>query len=103
MQRNHIIIEWFGLEGTLKIIKFQPPFHGQEHLPLDQVVQSSFQHNLKHFKRWGTQCLTTLTVKYFFLMFNLNLLIFYFKPIPSCLIPTVPDKESLSNFPVDPL
>jgi len=25
----HRIIEWFGLEGTLKIMQFQPPWHGQ--------------------------------------------------------------------------
>jgi len=37
----HRIIEWFGLEGTLKIIWFQPPCHEQGHLPPDQVVQSS--------------------------------------------------------------
>ena len=38
---SHRIIEWFGLEGTLQIILFQPPCHGQGHLPLDQVAQSS--------------------------------------------------------------
>ena len=32
--------EWFGLEGILNISQFQPPCHGQGHLPLDQVVQS---------------------------------------------------------------
>ena len=39
----HRIIEWFGLEGTLKLIQFQPPCHGQGHLPLDQVAQNSIQ------------------------------------------------------------
>ena len=29
----HRIIEWFVLEGTLKIIWFQPPCHEQGHLP----------------------------------------------------------------------
>ena len=38
--QNHRIIEWFGLEGTLKIIWFQPPCHEQGHLPLDQVAQN---------------------------------------------------------------
>jgi len=37
------IIEWYGLEGTLKIIWFQPPCHEQGHLPLDQVAQSPIQ------------------------------------------------------------
>lgn len=32
------IMEQFGLEGTLKIIQFQPPCHGQGHLPLDQAA-----------------------------------------------------------------
>jgi len=27
---------WFGLEGTLKIVWFQPPCHEQGHLALDQ-------------------------------------------------------------------
>jgi len=37
----HSIIEWFGLEGTLKIIWFQPSCHGQGHLPPDQVAGDS--------------------------------------------------------------
>jgi len=41
-------IEWFGLEGTLQIIWFQLPCHGQGHLPLDQVTQSPIQHSLEH-------------------------------------------------------
>jgi len=40
---NHRIIEWFGLEETLKIIWFQPPCHQQGHLPPDQGAQSSSQ------------------------------------------------------------
>lgn len=37
----HRIVDWFGLEVTLKIIYFQPrlPCHRQEHLPLNQVAQ----------------------------------------------------------------
>jgi len=34
------IIEWFGLEGTLKLIWFQTPCHEQGHPPLDQVAQT---------------------------------------------------------------
>ena len=41
------IIEWFGLERTLKIIWFQPPCHEQGHLPPDQVAQSSIQPGLE--------------------------------------------------------
>jgi len=49
----HRIIEWFGLEGTLKIILFLPPCHGQGHIPLDQVAQSPIQPSLEHFQGGG--------------------------------------------------
>lgn len=35
---NQRLIEWFGMEGPLKIILFQLPCCGQEHLPLDEVA-----------------------------------------------------------------
>jgi len=38
------------LEGTLKIIWFQPPCHEQGHLPLDQVAWSSIQPGLEYFQ-----------------------------------------------------
>jgi len=44
----HRITERFGLEGTLKIIQFQPPCRGQGHLPLGQVAQSPIQPGLEH-------------------------------------------------------
>jgi len=34
------IIEWFGLERTLKIIWFQPPSHEQGDLPPAQAAES---------------------------------------------------------------
>jgi len=42
------IIEWFGLEGTLKIIWFQTPCHEQGPLPPDQLssVRIYFKSNL---------------------------------------------------------
>ena len=43
---SHRMIEWFGLEGTLKIIWFQPPCHEQGHLPSGH--------------EWLLPCLTTL-------------------------------------------
>jgi len=46
--QNHRVIEWYGLEGTLKIIWFKPPCHGQGHLPLDEVAQSPIQPGLEH-------------------------------------------------------
>jgi len=42
------------LEGTLKIIWFQPPCHEQGHLPLEQVTQSSIQPGLEHCQGGGS-------------------------------------------------
>jgi len=42
------------LEGTLKIIWFQPLCHEQGHLPLDQVAQSSIQPGLEHLQGGGS-------------------------------------------------
>ena len=47
-------IEWFGLEGTLKIIWFHPPRHGQGHLPPAQGAQSSIQPVLEHCQGEGS-------------------------------------------------
>jgi len=33
-------MEWFGLEGTIKIIWFQPLCHGQRHFQLDSTAQA---------------------------------------------------------------
>ena len=52
--QNHRITEWFGLEGTLKIIRFQPPCHEQGHLPPDQAAQSSIQPGLEHCQGGGS-------------------------------------------------
>ena len=41
------IIAWFGLEGTLKIIWFQPPCQEQGHLPPAQGAQSSIHPGLE--------------------------------------------------------
>lgn len=35
----YIIIEWFVLKGTFKIIWFQPPCYKRGHVPLDKIVQ----------------------------------------------------------------
>jgi len=52
--RNHRITEWFGLEGTLKIIWSQPPCHEQGHLPPDQAAQSSIQLGLEQCQGGGS-------------------------------------------------
>jgi len=54
LESNHRIVEWSGLEGTFKIIWFQPPCHEQGCLPLSQVAQSSIQPGLEHFQGWGS-------------------------------------------------
>jgi len=40
-------MEWFGLEGTLKIISFQPPCYGHGPLPPAQGAQSPVQPGLE--------------------------------------------------------
>lgn len=78
-------MECVGLEGTLKIIKSQPPCHRQGCQPLDQVKYWIRLHrtpsNLKHLQGWGNhislgnlfQLLTTFSVKKFRLIFHLDL------------------------------
>jgi len=39
-----------GWKGPLNISSFQPPGHGQGHLPLDQAAQSPTQPGLEHFQ-----------------------------------------------------
>jgi len=67
--------------GTLKLIWFQPPCHEQGPLPPAQGAQSSIQRGLEPCQGGGShsfsgqlgQGLTTLMVKNFFLISNLNL------------------------------
>jgi len=42
------ILEWLGMEGTSKIIQFQPPCHGKAHQPPDQAAQSHVQPGMLH-------------------------------------------------------
>ena len=48
------IMEWFGLEGTLKITQFQPPCHEQGPLPPKQGAQSPVQPGLEHCQAGGS-------------------------------------------------
>ncbi|KAJ7421664.1 hypothetical protein BTVI_17271 [Pitangus sulphuratus] len=61
-QHDHRIMEWCGLEGTLKIISFQPQRRGQGHLPLDQVAQSPIQPGFEHCQGWGIHSFSGQTV-----------------------------------------
>ena len=49
---SHRIVEWFGLEETLKIIYFQTSCHGQGCHPLCWVAQSPIQAGLELFQEW---------------------------------------------------
>lgn len=64
-----VIIEWLGLEGTLKMIHFRPPAMGRDTSPLDQVDQSrisakspllmrSFLSGHGCFLLWGLSCIS---------------------------------------------
>ena len=75
-QAQSQIIEWFGLEGTLKIISFHPPCHGQGHLPPDQVAQSPIRPGLEHCQGGGSHS-------------------FSGQPIP---VPHLPHSEDLQIF-----
>jgi len=81
------------LEGTLKIIWFQLPCHGQGHLPPDQGAQSSNLASSTAREGAATaslgnlgQGLTTLMGKNFFLISDLNLPSFSLEPFPLALV-----------------
>ena len=99
---NHRTIEWPGLKRTTMIIEFQPPRYVQGRQPADQAAQSHIQPGLECLQGWGihsllgqpVQCVTTLWVKNFFLISNLNL------PCPSLkLFPLVLSLSTLVNNP----
>lgn len=46
-------MKWFVLEGVLKIMCFEPSYHWQGRLPLDQDAQSTIQLVLEHCQKWG--------------------------------------------------
>lgn len=48
----HRIMEWFGVEGTLKSSSSSPSAVGQVAKSLDQVAQSPVQPGLEHFQEW---------------------------------------------------
>ena len=82
---NPRIIEWPGLEGTPRSMKFQPPCHRQGHqspdLVVDQVAKGPIHPGLKHLQAWNihslseqpVQHLTNLSIKNFPMTSNLNL------------------------------
>ena len=102
---NYEIIEWFGLEGTLKIIWFQSPCHGQAHLPPDQVAQSPIQSGLEQCQGGGSHSFSGQPVRVphhlhgeeFLFYIDPKSTIFQSKAIPPCPITACPCKKSLSS------
>ena len=82
------IIEWPGLKRTIMITEFQTPCNVQGCQPLDQAAQSHIQPGLECLQAFTTSlgnlflCVTTLCVKNFFLISNLNLPCPILKPFP---------------------
>ena len=87
-------MEWPGLKRTTTLIQFQPPAMCQQ--PAAQAAQSHIQPGLECLQGWGThsllgqpvQCVTTLCVKIFLLISNLNLPCLDLKPFPLVLSPS---------------
>jgi len=109
--RNHRIIEWFGLEGILKVIWFQPPCHEQGHLPPDQVAQSPIQPGLEHCQGGGSHSFSGQPVpvphhphsKEFLPCIYSKPTLFLFKTITLCPTTTGPCNKSLSGLLLGPL
>ena len=77
---NHRVIEWLEMEGTLKIIPFQPPAIGRD-TSLQTMLLTAPSSLALSVSREGAstaslgnlfQCLTTLRVKDFFLISSLK-------------------------------
>jgi len=111
LSQNHRIVEWFGLEGTLKIIWFQPLCHGQGHLQLDQAAQSPLQPGLEHFQGGGSHSFSGQPVpvphhphsEEFPSYIYSKSTVFQFKAMTPCPLPTCPCKMSLPSSLVGPL
>jgi len=87
---HHRITEQFGLEGTLKIIWFQPPAVGRDIFHQTRLLRAPSNLAFNTAREGAAtaslgnlcQCLTTLRVKNFFLISNLNLPSFSLKTLP---------------------
>ena len=87
---KHRITEWPGLKRTTMVIEFQNPCYVQGHQPLHQAAQSHIQPGLECLQQQGThnllgnlfQYVTTLCVKCFLLISNLNIPCLSWKPSP---------------------
>ena len=107
---NHRIIEWFGLEGTLKLSWFQPPCHEQGHLPPAQAAQSSIQPGLEPCQGGGShsfsgQCGPGFHHPHgeeFLPNMSSKSALFWFRAVPPCPITPPPCEKSLAILPVGP-
>ena len=108
--RNHSITEWFGLEGTLKIVWFQPPCHEQGHLPPAQGAQSSIQPGLERCQGGGSHSFSGQPGPGFHHPHGEEFLpnissqsaLLQFRAVPPCPITTHPCEKPLSILPVAP-
>jgi len=95
----------FRLEGTLKIISFQPPCHGPDH-----VAQTPVQPGLEHCQGGGSRNFSEQPMpgphhpqsKEFLSYIQSKSTLFQFKTITPCPIATCPCKMSLSSSLVGP-
>ena len=84
------IREWFGLEGTLKVIWFNPPAMSRDIFHQTRVLRAPSSLALNPAREEAAtaslgnlgQCFTTLMGKNFFLISNLNPPSFSLKPLP---------------------
>jgi len=90
VQANHRIMEWFGLEGTLKLLWFQPPAMSRDVSHQPRVLRAPSNLALSTAREGAAtaslgsvgQGLTTLRGKNFFLISHLNLPSFHLQLFP---------------------
>ena len=109
--QNYRIMEWFGSEGTFKIIQFQSPCYRQGHFSLDQVAQSPIQPGLERLQGGGIHNLPEQPASVSYHLHSKEFLsnicckstLFQFKAISPCPVTTCPYKNSFPSFPVGTL
>ena len=107
----HRIREWLWLEETLKDHPVEPRCHGQGHLSLDHVTQSSVEPVFEHFQQWGIPSFSGQPFPVPHHLHHHKILpfvqststLFQFKTVAPCPIAAGLEKKSLSDFLASPL
>ena len=102
----HRNIEWFGLQGTSKVIQFQPPTMARDTFHQTRLLRAPSNLALNTSREGaGTaslgnlfQCLTSHIIKNFLLMCSLNLTLFSLEPLPLVLLLCVLVKSPSPSF-----